>query len=125
MSNFPVTIHHNPNCGTSRNVLAAIREAGHEPRVVEYLKTGWTRPALETLLARMGARPRDILRLRGTPAEELGLADPAVGDDRILEAMVAHPILVERPIVETPLGVALCRPADKVAALLDQGMNRG
>jgi arsenate reductase len=117
---FPVTIFHNPACGTSRNTLAAIREAGVEPRVVEYLEAGWTRDQLSALLARMDVRPRDILRVRGTPAEELGLLDPTVTDDRILDAMVAHPILVERPIVETPRGAALCRPAEKVADLLQR-----
>jgi arsenate reductase (glutaredoxin) len=113
-----VTIYHNPNCGTSRNTLAAIRAAGIEPEVVEYLKVGWTRPQLEELLAAMGARPRDILRVRGTPAEALGLTDPAALDGQILDAMVAEPILVERPIVVTSKGAALCRPMDKVHALL-------
>ena len=119
MSGFPVTIFHNPACGTSRAVLALIRAAGHEPTVVPYLKTGWSRPQLEALLARMGAAPRDLLRTRGTPAAELGLLDPAATDGQILDAMVAHPVLVERPIVETSKGVGLCRPADKVHALLD------
>ncbi len=115
---FPVVIHHNPGCGTSRNTLKMIRQAGHEPRVVEYLKTGWTRPELERLLGRMGKTPRDILRTRGTPAEDLGLLDEGVSDDAMLAAMTKHPILVERPIVETPKGVRLCRPADSVAAIL-------
>jgi len=114
-----VTIFHNPACGTSRNTLAAIRESGVEPVVVEYLKTGWTRPQLEGLLAAMGQTPRDILRVRGTPAEELGLTGPVVTDGAILDAMVAHPILVERPIVQSPKGAALCRPSEKVFALLD------
>ena len=113
-----ITIFHNPNCGTSRNTLAAIREAGHEPRVVEYLKTGWRRDQLEDLLKRMNLKPRDILRVRGTPAEELGLTNPKASDDAILTAMVAHPILVERPIVTAPNGAALCRPMEKVRALL-------
>ena len=113
-----VTIFHNPNCGTSRNVLAALREAGAEPKVVEYLKAGWTEGQLKDLLVRMGAGPRDVLRVRGTPAEELGLTDPKASDAAILKAMVKHPILVERPIVATSKGVALCRPADKVRALL-------
>jgi arsenate reductase len=113
-----ITIFHNPNCGTSRNTLAAIREAGHEPRVVEYLKTGWRRDQLEDLLKRMNLKPRDILRVRGTPAEELGLTHPKASDDAILTAMVAHPILVERPIVTAPKGAALCRPMEKVRALL-------
>lgn len=115
----PVTIFHNPACGTSRNTLAAIRETGVEPTVVEYLKTGWTRPQLEGLLTAMGQTPRDILRVRGTPAAELGLTDPAATDGAILDAMVAHPILVERPIVSSPKGAALCRPSEKVFDLLD------
>ncbi len=113
-----ITIFHNPNCGTSRNTLAAIRDAGHEPKVVEYLKTGWRREQLEELLKRSGLTPRDILRVRGTPAEELGLTNVKASDDAILTAMIAHPILVERPIVETPKGAALCRPMEKVRALL-------
>lgn len=113
-----VTIFHNPACGTSRNTLAFLREAGVEPVVVEYLKTGWTRDQLTDLLARMGKGPRDILRVRGTPAEALGLTEPGADDDAILDAMVAHPILVERPIVATPGGVALCRPSETVHSLL-------
>ena len=115
---FPITIYHNPACGTSRNVLAAIRAAGHEPLIVEYLKTGWSRPQLEELLGKMGARPRDILRVRGTPAAELGLTDPHAGDDSILAAMVEYPVLVERPIVVSPKGAVLARPAEKVQPLL-------
>jgi arsenate reductase len=113
-----ITIFHNPACGTSRNVLAAIRDAGHEPNVVEYLKAGWTRPQLEGLLADMQASPRDILRVRGTPAEDLELTGAGVTGDAIICAMVAHPILVERPIVAAPKGTALCRPAEKVNSLL-------
>ena len=113
-----VTVFHNPNCGTSRNVLAAIRQTGIEPTVIEYLKSGWTRPQLETLLKAMQVGPRAILRVRGTPAEALGLTKPGTSDDAILAAMVAHPILVERPIVSTPEGTALCRPAERVQALL-------
>ena len=113
-----ITIFHNPACGTSRNTLAAIREAGHEPKVVEYLKTGWTKPQLKPLLKDMGAKARDILRVRGTPAEELGLTDPKTTDEAILDAMVAHPILVERPIVVTPKGTKLCRPSETVQQLL-------
>jgi len=119
MSTSPIIIFHNPKCGTSRTVVETVQAAGHKPEIVEYLKTGWTRPQLEGLLARMGAKPRDILRSKGTPAEALGLLDPAASDDRILEAMVAEPILVERPIVVTPKGARLCRPADKVQALLE------
>ena len=118
MADAPVTIFHNPACGTSRNVLAALTEAGAKPRVVEYLKAGWTLGQLKGLLAAMQAKPRDILRVRGTPAEELGLTRPGASDAAILAAMVAHPILVERPIVVTPKGTALCRPADRVQSLL-------
>ena len=120
MSDFPITVFHNPACGTSRNALAMIRAAGHEPAVVEYLKVGRTRPQLEDLLAAMSARPRDILREKGTPAAELGLLDPAVPDGEILDAMVAHPILVNRPIVVTPKGARLARPSEAVLELLDR-----
>jgi len=115
---FPIVIHHNPNCGTSRNTLEMIRQSGREPVVNQYLKTGWTRTRLQQLLAAMGKRPRDILRTRGTPAEELGLLEDGVSDDAILAAMELHPVLVERPIVETPKGVRLCRPAETVRELL-------
>jgi arsenate reductase len=114
-----VTIFHNPACGTSRNTLAMIRESGVEPTVVEYLKAGWTRPQLESLLAAMGKAPRDILRVKGSLADELGLTSPAATDSAILDAMVAHPALVERPIVQSPKGVALCRPSERVFDLLD------
>jgi arsenate reductase len=113
-----ITIFHNPNCGTSRNVLAMIREAGHEPTVVEYLKTGWTRDQLADLTARAGVSPREWLRVRNTRAEELGLTAPGVADETILAAMVADPVLVERPIIATPKGVALCRPKERVLDLL-------
>jgi arsenate reductase len=118
MSEFPVTIYHNPACGTSRNVLAIIRAGGYEPEVIEYLKVGWTMARLQALLRAMTAKPRDILREKGTPAAELDLLDPNVGDDSILSAMVAHPILVNRPIVITPLGAKLCRPSETVLDLL-------
>jgi len=117
---FPITIFHNPACGTSRNTLAMIEAAGHAPIIVEYLKTGWTRPQLEGLLTAMNARPRDIMREKGTPAGELGLLDPAVTDDQLLDAMIAHPILVNRPIVVTPKGARLCRPSEGVLDLLDR-----
>lgn len=117
---FAITIFHNPACGTSRNTLAMIEAAGYAPQVVEYLQAGWTRAQLEDLLARMGARPRDILREKGTPAGELGLLDPDVADDAILDAMVAHPILVNRPIVVTPKGVRLTRPSEAVLDLLNR-----
>ncbi|MFN7389560.1 arsenate reductase (glutaredoxin) [Brevundimonas sp.] len=119
MSDFPVTVFHNPACGTSRNVLAAIRQAGREPEVVEYLKTGWTEARLRDLLTRMGEGPRAILREKGTPAAELGLLDAGVSDDALIDAMIAHPILVNRPIVQTPLGVVLARPSERVFDVLD------
>jgi arsenate reductase len=115
---FPITIYHNPGCGTSRDTLARLHAAGHEPTVVEYLKAGWTRPQLEGLFGRMGVKPRDMLRTKGALAGELGLLAPGVTDDQILDAMVAHPVLVERPIVVTPLGTKLTRPAERLASLL-------
>jgi arsenate reductase len=120
MSEVPITIYHNPDCGTSRNALAMIEAAGYRPTVVEYLKTGWTRPQLEALLAAMSARPRDIMREKGTPAAELGLLDPAISDAAILDAMIEHPILVNRPIVATPKSTKLCRPSEVVLSLLDR-----
>jgi len=116
---FPVVIFHNPGCGTSRNVLAMIRAAGYEPSVVEYLKSGWTRQRLAELMAEGGARPRDWLRVKGTPAEALGLTAPTASDDAILDAMVAEPILVDRPVVVSPRGVRLCRPSEQVFDLLE------
>src|SRR5580765_5798877 len=113
-----VTIYHNPACGTSRNTLALLREKGVEPEVVEYLKVGWTRPQLAELFGRMGVKARDALRVRGTNAHELGLTDPAASDEAVIAAMIIDPILVERPIVVTPKGAALCRPADLVLTLL-------
>lgn len=120
MTDFPVTIFHNPKCGTSRNTLAIIEAAGYAPTVVEYLKTGWTLEQLKDLAARTGVGARGLLRVKGTPAEELGLTDPAVCDDAILAAMVEHPILVERPIVVTPKGAVLARPKEKVLDILDR-----
>ena len=116
---FPVTIFHNPDCGTSRNTLAMIRAAGYQPDVVLYLETGWRRGQLEDLFARMGVRPRDLLRDKRTPAAELGLLDPGVDNERLLSAMLDHPILVNRPIVVTPKGVRLCRPSELVLELLE------
>jgi arsenate reductase len=113
-----VTIYHNPACGTSRNTLALLREKGVEPTVVEYLKAGWTRPQLEALLKELGKSAHEVLRVRGTDAHELGLTDPAASDAALIAAMVLEPILVERPIVVTPKGAALCRPADLVLTLL-------
>jgi arsenate reductase len=118
MADADVTIFHNPACGTSRNALAAIRESGREPKVVEYLKVGWTRPQLTALFKAMKVSARDVLRVRGTSAEERGLTSPTVTDDAIIEAMLSEPILVERPIVITPKGAALCRPAERVLELL-------
>jgi arsenate reductase len=117
-SDASVTIFHNPNCGTSRNVLAALKDAGVRPPVIEYLKAGWTKPQLKGLLAAMKARPRDILRTRGAGEAALAKVGPGASDEAILDAMVAEPILVERPIVVTPKGTALCRPADRLQALL-------
>lgn len=117
---FPITIFHNPACGTSRNALAMVEAAGYEPNVVEYLQTGWTEPQLEKLLADMKASPRDIMREKGTPAGELGLINPDVTDSEILAAMIVNPILVNRPIIVTPLGTKLCRPSEAVLALLDK-----
>jgi arsenate reductase (glutaredoxin) len=122
MSKNAITIFHNPACGTSRQVLALIREAGHEPDIVEYLKTGWTLPQLKGLLAAMSARPVDILRKKNSPAAELvaelRLLEEGTTDAAILDAMVRHPILVERPIVVTPKGTLLARPPEKVITIL-------
>lgn len=118
MSDNPITIYHNPDCGTSRNTLALIRAAGHEPEIVEYKTAGWTRAQLDALFEQMGMRPRQALRENGSPAAELGLLEPGVPDDAILEAMTEHPILVNRPIVVTGKGARLCRPAETVQDLL-------
>ncbi|MDB4974996.1 MAG: arsenate reductase [Myxococcaceae bacterium] len=120
MNDFPITFFHNPNCGTSRNALAMVQAAGYAPTVIEYLEAGWNRPLLERLLAAMGARPRDLMREKGTPAAELGLLDESIDDARILAAMLEHPILVNRPIVETPRGTKLCRPSEAVLSLLER-----
>src|SRR5689334_18761017 len=113
-----VVIYHNPACGASRNALAMIRNAGVEPHIVEYLKSPPSRAMLKSLIARMCASVRDIIRQKSTPYAELGLGDPSVTDDDLLDAMLAHPILIERPIVVTPLGVKLCRPAEAVLDIL-------
>lgn len=113
-----VIIYHNPACGTSRNTLGLIRNAGVEPHVVEYLKTPPSRPMLERLIERMGDTPRALLRQKGTPYAELGLDDPALSDAALIDAMMAHPILINRPIVVTPKGVRLCRPSEEVIDLL-------
>ncbi|WAJ29762.1 arsenate reductase (glutaredoxin) [Antarcticirhabdus aurantiaca] len=114
-----VTIYHNPQCGTSRNALEMIRQSGEEPAIVEYLKEPPSRETLTELLNAMGLRPRDILRKKGTPYAELGLDDPKLSDEELLDAMTEHPILIDRPIVVTDKGVALCRPSEKVLSLLD------
>lgn len=113
-----IVIHHNPNCSKSRAALELIRAAGHEPVVVQYMKTGWTKPQLQALFAVAGITARDALRTARGPAKELGLTDPAASEDQILDAMVAHPELVERPLVCSPKGVAICRPPEKVHDLL-------
>ena len=113
-----VTIYHNPKCGTSRNTLALIRNSGEEPVVVEYLKAPPGRDELKDLIRRMGVPVRDVLRRKGTPYDELGLDDPDLDDDRLIDAMTAHPILINRPIVVTPLGVKLCRPSETVLDIL-------
>ena len=119
-----VVIHHNPECGTSRNVLAMIRASGVEPIVIEYLTTGWTRPQLLGLFAAADLTPRTALRTTKSPAQELGLLDPSVDDERLLVAMLEHPILVNRPIVCSPRGVRLCRPSEAVFALLESPPER-
>jgi arsenate reductase (glutaredoxin) len=113
-----VVIYHNPDCGTSRNTLGLIRNAGIEPHVIEYLKTPPTRLLLRQLIGRMGIPVRDALREKGTPYAELGLGDEALTDDDLLDAMMAHPVLINRPIVVTPKGVRLCRPSETVLDIL-------
>lgn len=115
-----IIIYHNPDCGTSRNALAMIRNAGIEPHVVEYLKTPPSRALLEQLIARAGIAPRALLREKGTPYADLGLGDPGLEDDALIDAMMAHPILINRPVVVSPLGVKLCRPSAEVLDLLPE-----
>ena len=115
-----IVVHHNPDCGTSRNVLAILEAAGYRPTVIEYLKTGWTRPQLLGLFAAAGLTPKDALRVGKSPAAELGLTEPGVDDETLLAAMVEHPILVNRPIVCTTKGVRLCRPSEAVLDLVDR-----
>ena len=121
----PVTIYHNPACGTSRNTLAMIRSAGVEPLVIEYLQAPPDRATLTALLARMGMRPRDLLRQKGTPYEALGLAEAHWSDEQLLTHMLACPVLINRPIVVTPWGVRLCRPAERVREILPQARAPG
>lgn len=113
-----IIIYHNPDCGTSRNTLAMIRNAGVEPHVIEYLKTPPSRDMLTLLITRMGIPTRELLREKGTPYAELGLGDPALSDEQLLNAMMAHPILINRPIVVSQKGVKLCRPSEEVLDLL-------
>jgi len=113
-----VTIYHNPACGTSRNTLAMIHQSGEEPHVIEYLKTPPAREELVKLIDAIGIRPRELLREKGTPYAELGLGDPSLTDDALIDAMMARPILINRPIVVTEKGAALCRPSEKVLSLL-------
>ena len=121
MSNVStITIYHNPACGTSRNTLALIRNSGEEPQVIEYLKTPPTREELVALIQRMGVPVRALLREKGTPYVELSLGDMTLTDDQLVDAMMAHPILINRPIVVTPLGVKLCRPSEVVLDILPQ-----
>jgi arsenate reductase len=113
-----IVIYHNPECGTSRNALAMIRNAGIEPHVIEYLKTPPSRALLVQLIERAGIPPRALLREKGTPFHELGLADESLSDDALIDAMIEHPILINRPLVVSPLGVKLCRPSETVLGLL-------
>jgi arsenate reductase len=115
-----ITIYHNPACGTSRNTLAAIRQRGEEPEIIEYLKTPFSREQLVKLIAAMGIPVRDVLRKKGTPYDELGLDDPKWTDDQLIDFMIAHPILINRPIVVTPKGVRLCRPSEVVLEILPE-----
>ena len=115
-----ITIYHNPACGTSRNVLGLIRNSGEEPIIIEYLKTPPDRDTLKALIAAMGVPVRSVLREKGTPYAELGLGDPQWGDDRLIDFMLQHPILINRPIVVTPLGTRLCRPSEAVLDILPQ-----
>jgi arsenate reductase len=113
-----VTIYHNPDCGTSRNTLAMIRNAGIEPEIIEYLKTPPSKSTLKDLIARAGLTARAVLREKGTPYADLGLGDPSLGDEQLLDAMLQHPILINRPLVVTLLGVRLCRPSEVVLDIL-------
>ncbi|CEP35585.1 MULTISPECIES: arsenate reductase (glutaredoxin) [unclassified Halomonas] len=117
---MPVTIYHNPNCGTSRNTLAMIKASGETPEVIHYLEAPPSREELEKLLAMMQISPRELLRRKGAPYEELKLDDPLLSDDQLIDTMMAHPILINRPIVVTNKGTRLCRPSEQVLALLEK-----
>ncbi len=119
--NTDIVIYHNPECGTSRNALAMIRNAGIEPHVIEYLKTPPSRPLLESLIGRAGMSPRALLREKGTPYAELDLGNPDLTDSQLIDAMMEHPILINRPLVVSPLGVKLCRPSEEVLDLIPAG----
>ncbi len=121
---FPIVIFHNPACGTSRNTVAMVRAAGYEPKVIEYLQAGWTHDQLRELAGEAGLTFRQLMREKGAPAAELGLLAEDVSEGQILDAMVEHPILVNRPIVVTPKGVKLCRPSEVVLDLLDRKPER-
>ena len=123
-ADFPIVIFHNPACGTSRNTVTMVEAAGYAPTVVEYLRAGWTHGQLRELAAEAGLTIRELLREKGAPAEGLGLLNPGVDEDRILDAMVEHPILVNRPLVVTPMGVKLCRPSEIVFELLERRPER-
>ncbi|MEM7214884.1 MAG: arsenate reductase (glutaredoxin) [Pseudomonadota bacterium] len=114
-----IVIHHNPDCGTSRNVLDIIKASGSEPVVLDYLNEGWTRPQLQALFAAADITPREALRTKRSPAEELGLLDESVSDEQLIDAMIEHPILVNRPIVCSSKGVKMCRPSEEVLDLLE------
>jgi len=118
-----VTIYHNPACGTSRNTLALIRATGAEPEVVHYLEAPPSRDELVSLIRRMGISARDLLREKGTPYAELGLGNPSLTDDQLVDAMMAHPVLINRPIVVGPKGVKLCRPPEEVLSILDRSLD--
>jgi len=123
-ADFPIVIFHNPACGTSRNTVAMVEAAGYAPKIVEYLQAGWTRDQLRELAGKAGLTLRQLMREKGTPAADLGLLADGVAEDRLLDAMVEHPILVNRPIVVTPRGVKLCRPSEVVLDLLDRKPER-
>ena len=115
-----IQIYHNPDCGTSRNVLALIKAAGYKPDVIDYMKVGWTKPLLIELFQACNLTPREALRLTKSPAKDLGLDDPAITDEQIMDMMILHPVLVNRPIVCSPMGTKLCRPSETVLTLLER-----